>query len=119
MGGTIKNDPDPSSSVKSELDESSMLRRLWHNLPVIGVMCLSLAIIVGIAVLPLRTWYQQRELAADTQADLTAIQSEVAELQANYELLQTDDEIERLGRDNFDLVFPGEESYRILPAPED
>ena len=97
----------------------SLLRRVWHNLPLLAVMCLSAAVIGGITILPLRTWLEQRELLAQTEGELLEVEGEVAELDAQLRLLQTDEEIERLGRENFDLVYPGEESYRILPAPED
>ena len=33
------------------------------------------------------------------------------------ERLQTDEEIERLAREQYNLVFPGEEAYAVLPAP--
>jgi hypothetical protein len=95
-----------------------LARRVWHNLPVVAVACLSIAVIAGVAVLPLRTWVHQRELTTETETELRDLESLVAELEANYQRLQTDEEIERLGRENFDLVFPGEESYRILPAPD-
>ena len=108
-----------SESTDSSADSgASVLRRIGHNMSLIAVMAFSVVVILGIAILPLRTWLQQRELTAATKADLTELQSEVDELRANYLRLQTDDEIERLGRDNFDLVYPGEESYRILPPPE-
>lgn len=104
---------------KNAAASPSLLRRAWHNVPLLAVMCLSAAVIGGITILPLRTWLEQRELLAETQGELLEVESEVAELDAQLRLLETDAEIERLGRENFDLVYPGEESYRILPAPED
>lgn len=106
-------------STEDSAAPASLIRRVWHNLPVLGVVGFSVIAMVGITALPLRTWFQQRELSAQTEQDLGRVEAEVAELEAQYELLQTDEEIERLGRENFDLVFPGEESYRILPAPTD
>jgi cell division protein FtsB len=55
---------------------------------------------------------------SDARADLARVESEVAELRADLELLQTDAEIERLAREDFDLVYPGEESYRIVPGDD-
>ena len=43
---------------------------------------------------------------------------ERAQLEARLAILETDAEIERLARANYDLVFPGEESFRILPSSE-
>ncbi len=96
----------------------SLLRRIWHNVPAVAVLVLSLAIVVGLAVIPARTWLQQQELTAETQNELDRIQAGNAELEAQLARLQTDEEVERIGREHFDLVFPGEESYRILPPPD-
>ncbi len=76
------------------------------------------AIVIGVAVLPMRTYFQQREELRQTELEYQQIMSEVDQLESQLELLQTDAEIERLGRENFDLVKPGEESYRILPPSE-
>ncbi len=106
-------------AAKGTAEGPSFWRRLWHNLPAIVVMALAATIIVAVAVLPLRTWLDQRELRAETEAELQTVEREVAELDAQLELLQTDAEIERQARENFGLVFPGEESYRILPPADD
>lgn len=79
----------------------------------------SIVVLAGLALLPVRTWLSQRETRAELSDDISRAQGQVAELDAQLTLLETDAEIERLARENFDLVFPGEESYRILPAPED
>ena len=88
---------------------------LRHHLPLMAMLMIAGVIVVGVAVLPMRTWFQQRELISETEVEQQEILSEVARLEAELELLQTDGEVERLGRENFDLVEPGEESYRILP----
>lgn len=76
------------------------------------------AIVVGVAVLPMRTWLEQREILDQTELEHQRIMGEVDQLEAQLELLQTDEEIERLGREHFDLVKPGEESYRVLPPSD-
>ncbi len=81
-------------------------------------MCLvAVAIIAGLALLPIRTWMGQRATMAEAESELSRTQGEIEQLNARLALIETDAEIERLARENFDLVFPGEESYRILPAP--
>lgn len=89
-----------------------------HHLPMAVLLLVSGVIVVGVAVLPTRTWLQQRELLEETELEHQQIMSEVDQLKSQLELLQTDAEIERLGRENFDLVKPGEESYRILPQSD-
>lgn len=83
------------------------------------MVAVSAAIVVGVAVLPAQTWLAQREQLSETEAELQRTAGEVDRLQTQLDQLQTDEEIERLARENFDLVKPGEESYRILPHAED
>ncbi len=73
-----------------------------------------MAVLAGLAVLPARTWLSQREAMNDARAELQQIEADVDDLEAQLELLQTDDEVERLARQHFDLVYPGDESYRIV-----
>jgi hypothetical protein len=95
-----------------------LIRPLTSLLPAVAIIGVAGMILAGLALLPVRTWMSQRNFMAETQAELTRTEGEVQELQARLTLSRTDAEVERLARENFDLVFPGEESYRILPAPE-
>ncbi|MEZ5342143.1 MAG: septum formation initiator family protein [Acidimicrobiales bacterium] len=87
----------------------------WGPLWLGGVLVV--VIIGGLAVLPARTWMSQRTATAQAESQLHQVNGRIAELEAQLTLLQTDAEVERMARENFDLVKPGEESYRILPAP--
>lgn len=73
--------------------------------------------VLFVAVFPTRTWLaQQRELEA-TERRLAVLTDENAELAALVQRLNTDAEIERLAREQYNLVRPGEEAYAILPSP--
>ncbi len=85
--------------------------------PVALASCLAAAVLVGLAVVPVRTWLAQQDKMEEARTELVRINAEIAELELQLSQLQTDDEIERRARQDFDLVFPGEESYRILPEP--
>ncbi|MFT7601993.1 MAG: cell division protein FtsB [Acidimicrobiales bacterium] len=95
-----------------------VLQRLRTSAPVVVVVVASTVVLIALAALPLRTWMDQKQATQEAADELTRMQGEVAELEVKLELLETDAEIERMARENFDLVFPGEESYRILPPPE-
>lgn len=88
---------------------------LREMMPVALLAGVVLVVLAALAVLPARTWWTQREVMADTQAELDRMEGEVEALRAELELLRSDAEIERQARENFDLVYPGEESYRIVP----
>jgi len=93
--------------------------RARELVPIVGVVGLAVAVLAGLAVLPARTWLTQRDNMNDARAELQQIEAELAVLEAELELLQTDAELERQARANFDLVYPGEESYRIVPPEDD
>ncbi len=76
------------------------------------------ALIAALAVLPARTWWTQRQTLNAAEEHRSELLNERAQLESQLGKLQTDAEVERLARANYDLVFPGEESFRILPAGE-
>ncbi len=90
--------------------------RRW-TLPV-ALAVVAIAVVVAFAIMPVRIWLDQREALAETRQELAELEGQVHELEAQHSLLETDAEIERQARENFDLVYPGEESYRILPASD-
>ncbi len=94
---------------------SSRMQRVFTLSTVVGV---SLLVIGALAILPARTWMGQKDEREGVEAELTEVEAEVEQLEAMLDLLETDSEIERRARENFDLVYPGEESYRILEKAE-
>jgi cell division protein FtsB len=77
-------------------------------------------IVVGVlflAVFPTRTYVQQRGKLAATEKRVEILSEQNERLAARVRKLNTDEEIERLAREQYSLVRPGEEAYAILPAP--
>ena len=72
-------------------------------------------IILCATVIPIDTWLAQRSLLSQTSTELKDIQEENSELRNRYELLQNDSEIENLARDEYNLAYPDEKVFRILP----
>ncbi len=87
-------------------------------MPILIGLGLALTVLAGLAVLPAKTWFSQRQKMQAAEAEITRIEAESARLDRELELLATDEEIERRARRDFDLVYPGEESYRIV-LPDD
>lgn len=90
------------------------LRRLA---PLIGAAVLVVFLVAG--VFPTRTYLHQREEIATAEAKLQILSAENGKLGDRVEQLHTDSEIERLAREQYNLVRPGEEAYAILPGPAD
>ncbi len=112
------NETTKARSSKSSVGSAGRRDRMQRNSTVLVVALLSVFVLGGLAIHPIRTWLSQREQMAETEAELTEVRSEVAELERQLELLETDEEVERRARGDFYLVYPGEESYRILPGPD-
>ncbi len=86
-------------------------------MPILFVMCLAAVVLAGLAVLPAQTWFSQKQKMAEAEAEVAEIEAEAAELEIELRKLGTDAEIEARARQDFDLVYPGEESYRIVTEP--
>lgn len=77
-------------------------------------------VLVGIlfaAVFPTRTYLAQRASISRAEKQLQVLGEQNADLQAQATKLQSDAEIERLAREQYNLVKPGEEAYAVLPPP--
>jgi len=79
------------------------------------------SVLVGamfLAFFPARTYLAQRRSLAAAQTRVAVLSKQNADLAAEAKKLHTDAEIERLAREQYNLVMPGEEAYAILPAPQ-
>lgn len=83
--------------------------------PLLGSMVAVGALLVG--VFPTRAIVEQRSALADAEARLAVVEGRNEELEDRVEALGTQAEIERIAREQYNLVFPGEEAYGLLPAP--
>lgn len=79
-----------------------------------------LAVVLGVAamfvlVFPARAYLAKRGEETKARAELSLIESQNRQLEAEKHRLQSDAEIERLARERFNLVKPGEQAYAIVP----
>jgi hypothetical protein len=70
-----------------------------------------------IGVYPTRTYLSQRASLSRAEHQLDVLETENAKLDERVKALDTDAEIERIAREPYNYVLPGEEAYAILPAP--
>ncbi len=85
-----------------------------------AAVLVGLVVLVGflfVGVFPTRTYLAQRRDLADTERRVEVLASQNRELAERVARLNTDAEIERLAREQYNLVRPGEEAYALLPAP--
>ena len=72
-----------------------------------------------VAVFPTRTLLTQRSDTGKAQTELAELEASNRQLTERIAELQTDEEIERIAREEHGMVRPGEEAYAVLPRPED
>src|SRR5437867_2730370 len=80
---------------------------------VVAVIALGLILFL---VLPTRTWLSQRSALDSAGHRLAAIRQENAALQARAKALQSPAEIERLARQQYGMIRPGEQAFAVTPG---
>ena len=88
------------------------VRRIWPLL--VGV---TLVGILFLGVFPTRTYLSQRASLQQAEEQDRVLAEQNRLLEERIALLRTDAEIERLAREQHNLVRPGEEAYALLPPP--
>ena len=81
---------------------------------------MSAVVAVGVLftfVNPSKQWLDQRQDISAARARVEVLDEKSAELTERAAQLRTDAEVERLAREQYGLVKPGEEAYAILPTP--
>ncbi len=76
------------------------------------LLLVGLAIVLA-GVFPFRQLIAQERLVANTEAQLEALISENEALQAEIDAVQTPSELERIAREEYGMVRPGETSYVV------
>ncbi|MDQ4132383.1 MAG: septum formation initiator family protein [Actinomycetota bacterium] len=81
------------------------------------VACLALIGVLFLAVFPVRTYVAQQRQQQALAERVTALAAENRQLGERAAVLHTDAEVERLAREQYGLVRPGEEVYAVLGTP--
>ena len=73
--------------------------------------------VMFVAGFPLHTYLQQRSQLIATQQEARTLGLESRSLSAQIHRLDTDAEVERLARQYYGMVKPGEQAFALLPQP--
>jgi cell division protein FtsB len=68
-------------------------------------------------VFPARTYLAQQRSIASEQHEVAVLQAEDAKLAAESASLSNDATIERIAREEYGLVKPGQQAFTVLPPP--
>jgi cell division protein FtsB len=74
---------------------------------------------LAIAVFPTRLWMTQRKDIADAEHRVAVLDHTNAALKKRVKELDSDAAIERIAREQHNLVKPGEDAYAVLPPAGD
>lgn len=93
---------------------------MWPRIARAGAWLVASAAVIAVLLLfvfPTRTYLDQRHQLALATQQLKVLNSANAQLSAQADKLHSNNEIERIARDRYHLVRPGEQAFAILPAP--
>lgn len=84
----------------------------------LGLASLFVAGVHFTGVFPTRTYLAQRASLSSAEQNLEVLSEQNKVLEDRVELLKSDAEIERLARERYNLVRPGEEAFAVLPPEQ-
>jgi cell division protein FtsB len=82
----------------------------------LALAALALVAILFVFVFPTRSYLAQRHQVSSAQHDVDVLRDQNDKLQAKAAQLQTRAMIERMAREQFHLVYPGEQPYDVVPG---
>jgi cell division protein FtsB len=82
----------------------------------LALAALALVAILFVFVFPTRSYLAQRRQVSSAQHDVNVLRDQNDKLAAQAAQLQTPAAIERMAREQFHLVFPGEQVYDVVPG---
>lgn len=92
------------------------MRRAGRLLGIAAGLLVALAVL-ALGMFPTRIFLDQRAATAEANERLEVLRAQNAAYEERIATLQDPEEVERLAREQFNLVKPGEEAYAVLPAP--
>ncbi len=83
----------------------------------IALIALGVVAILFVFVFPTRSYLAQQSQVSGAKKDVSVLQAQNAKLEQEAAKLQSRDEIERMARDQFNMKYPNEQVYKVMPAP--
>ena len=95
---------------------AAIARRVAMDMPArITVVSLVFVAMMFLFVFPTRSYLAQQRQVNDARHSVQVLRAQNAQLAREAQRLQTPAEIERLARSQFNMVFPGEQAYNVVP----
>jgi cell division protein FtsL len=81
----------------------------------LALIALAFVAILFVFVFPTRSYLSQRRAVGAAARDVAVLRDQNNKLQAEAQQLQTPAAIERMAREQFHMVYPGEHVYYVMP----
>lgn len=94
----------------------STRRAGWERPTRIAVASLAVIAIMFLFVFPTRSYLEQQRQVSSARHAVAALKVQNEQLARQAKQLQTRSEIERLAREQFNMVRPGEQAYTVLSS---
>jgi len=88
-----------------------------HRSTTVALVVVTVLAMGYVMFVPARSYLAQQHDTDRAEVELARVDDEIEDLRQRRRDLQDPAEIERVAREEFNLVYPGEESFALLPAP--
>jgi cell division protein FtsB len=111
-------DAAPAADAPAETSTTGAAPRRprWALRTRVAVSSLALVAMMFVFVFPTRSYFAQKRQVGHAQHAVAVLQAQNEQLARQAKQLQTPAEIERLAREQFNMVRPGEQAYNVVPA---
>ena len=93
-----------------------MRQAVSRRLVLVLVAVAAAAAALPLGVVPFRDWLEQRDRTEALRVEVEAVEAVNRGYEERIDALGTDDEVERLAREDYGLVRPDEEAYAVAPS---
>jgi len=116
-GGRKRRPTKPSGAGRSRPESRAEQRRVAtvRRARILLIGAISVSVLVLGAWFPASALYQQRQQLAATSTQLNALHAEDKALTVERQRLSEPSEIERIARQQYQLIQPGQRAYQVLP----
>jgi cell division protein FtsB len=105
---TDERAPGPDAPARAARQRTIVLRIAVAAVVLIGAMF--------VFVFPISAWLDQRGEIQDAERRLEILREQHRKLEQQRRTLASDEEIERLARDRYGMVRPGEQAWALVPG---
>jgi cell division protein FtsB len=81
-----------------------------------AIVSLIVVAIMFLFVFPTRSFLSQRDQISGARHDLVVLRTQNARLEKEAARLDTTAEVERIAREEFNMVRPGEKAWQVIPS---